>query len=235
MTMPKLNESQKRYMVIFENHIDTKTRKVFNHYLWHDIQTLRERVKNGTESKEDLSLKGLLLKYRFPREMREFIANFIYNDNDIDYSLLEPNVYFVDEASEIAVNDKSSSRSKWLELQKRSDIQKLYATAGERKLVIDGAVTLEELRSFLTRHWEDISKSLVDVSSNVNYVSSRGVGTHSTARRDYRVVQLAEEGYSYVDINNILAKEFPGYSVTYKIIDKLKTKMTKLRDDDYEI
>lgn len=235
MTASKLNESQNRYKVIFENHVDTKTRHVFNHYLWRDIQTLRERVKNGTESKEDLSLKWLLLKYKFPREMREFIANFIYNDNDIDYSLLEPNIYFVDEASEIAVSDKATSRRKWQELQKRSDIQKLYATAGERKLVIDGAVTLEELRSFLTRHWKDIRKSLVDVSPNVNYVSSRGVGTHSTAKRDYRVVQLAEEGYSYVDINNILAKEFPGYSVTYKVIDKLKTKIANYRDDDYEI
>ena len=233
--MDKLNETQNKYMIIFENHVDKKTKKVFDHYLSRDIDILRKKVEHAMASRDDLSLKWLLLRYKFPKEMREFLINFIYNNSDIDESLLRPSIYFVDEAEQIVVDDSGVSRDKWNWLQDKSDIVKAYKANGEKKLVINGIVTLDELRAFLKRNWTQLNEHMQSVSSTPNYMTSRGVKIHSVARRDYRIAELSEQGLKFQDINNILVDEFPGYTVSHKDVNEIKTKLSKLRDNEYEI
>lgn len=229
---PDLNESQNRYMIVFENHVDTKDRYIFDHYLRKDVETLRERVKDKTATKEDLSLKWLLLKYRFPREMRDFLINFVYGDSNIDVSLLQPNIYFVDNAEGIVIDDQGTSRSKWEKLQSRDELIKLYGDHGEKKLVFTGAVTLEELRSFVSRHYTEMNQQLESATPKPNYFSKRRVEVYPAARYKHRVAELSEMGLDAIEIDMELGGK---KLLSYKKVNEIKAELQALRDDEYTI
>lgn len=235
--MPKyealgLKDTQKRYGIIFENHVDSDTGEIFNHYLRNDIHTLREREANGEATSEDLSLKWLLLKYRFPVEMRGFLINFVYG-GDIDYSLFKPRIYFVDNLQKIVISDSNDPEDGWNKLQSRSKLSKLMSAESERKIVLEGNVTTEEIQAFLARNGKRITEQQF-VNPSINYIHSRGVTYDKSLRLEYRILELIEDGAAKQNALWQVANDsrFEGERIpTEKQVSDIKKKIRELRDD----
>lgn len=128
--MTELDESQKRYKTLFENHVDLKTGEVFDREFERDISKLRslgESMKNKTGTKgwaKYPALVRFIWKHKLPPTMYEFIYQYAL-DGTIDFEKITSGMLIVSEKDELAVGEG---------IDEKEGYSKYRQSAGKRKM-----------------------------------------------------------------------------------------------------
>lgn len=231
MTAPALNETQRRYLILFENHVDLKTGEIFDKQFERDVIKLRSMEPaslTAIPSKGETNpMIRFIIKYGFPPEMVDFLYNFILT-NEIDYSLIISGMYLVSDATKKAIGWGGNESDSYIVY----DGIATYNQTKERqelKFVIPAKVTLKQAKDFLTRNWDFIKDQQPNYLGANDKNKADTIRPHFNAKRDYRVLELLESGARYNDVALQIQKEYPGYSPTYMEIAKIKSKL-KIKD-----
>ncbi|MGB4768910.1 MAG: hypothetical protein WBP20_00430 [Candidatus Microsaccharimonas sp.] len=225
-------------MILFENHVDVKTGEIFDHYFKKDVEHIRESISKekpytelSNEMPKPLNLVlGLALRYKFPVNMVDFLGAFVVS-GIIDPSLISSQIKIIDDRNEILTADKESSHETWK--QYKDVAARLPAPFNaELKIVIGDEVSREQLRDYITDHWDAIE---VGIRAKPKAYERTIIRPHLNARRDYRLIALLESGLTYDEVALQIQKEYPGYVPTYMAIQKIKSKIKGLRDTNFDV
>lgn len=232
MTAPKLNESQKRYLILFENHVDIKTGEIFDKQFERDIKSLRSMnrdtlmaipPKGSTHKAQPMA--RFIVKYDFPAEMANFLYEYIVNDN-IDALLIHSGLYLVSDATQEAVGWGDNQEDAYV-VYDGIATHNQTKNRSELKLVIPPKVTLKQAKDFLTLNWDFVKEQQSNYLGKNDKKLVDKIRPHFNARRDYRVIALLEKGLSYKEVAIEIQKEYPTYSPTYMEIAKIKSKLKR--------
>lgn len=231
MVEPKrLTETQKRYRILFENHVDSKTGEIFDKDFAADIlrlRTLASEMRNplpaGNRGKLDRlpPLVRFLLKYKLPEMMDDFIYQFALNGT-IDLSLISSGMLLVDGREQVAVGSNSTPEEAYRQYIKE---QEKYGSQ-DIVLVFRRGVTLRQAKDFLSEHWYGFVLPHQSMSRFFGGMNTR-IRPSFNAKRDYRVFELAKTMKPKLVAEQII-KEYPGYYPTYVEIAKIKKRLTRL-------
>lgn len=216
--MTVLSETQKRYKLLFENHVDTKTGEIFNKEFERDILKLRAIGAGMThhDSGEKVvatPLRRLLVKYGFPYLMHNFIYLYALNGT-VDYEQIISGLLLVCEVDGVAVGAGNESEA----YEKYKSNQTLNGDT-DLKLIINPNSTKKEVMQFLDIHWESFVKPRA--IEGVLIGTPERIREHYNAKRDYRVLELLED-HKPKDVSIMISKEYPGYTPTYVDFAKIK-------------
>lgn len=197
--MTVLNESQKRYTILFENHVDSKSGVIFDKEFERDILTLRamgkrmtERVVDGKGWSKYPPLFRFIWKHKLALPMYDFMYHFAL-DGTIDFTRIQSGLSIVDD----------------------EDVLKIAIAPGAtKKQVID----------FINEQWGAIEEVQKDYM--IPLFPDGRVRQHLNAKRDYRMLELAET-MSLNDVAAKISQEYSPYSPTPKEISKIKDQLKK--------
>lgn len=220
-------------MILFENHVDIKTGEIFDHYFKRDVEHIRglmHEVRPMVQPANDkpmfiTSMVDLALRYKFPMNMVNFLKKFIYT-GEIDPSLINSYIRIIDGRSETLTEDEEPSHELWKRYQE-SVARSSKTLQSELKIVIGDEVTREQLRDYITDHWDAIEAG---IKAKPKGHERSIIRPHLNAKRDYRVLVLLESGLTYDEVALQIQKEYPGYAPTYMAIQKIKSKVKSLRN-----
>lgn len=217
-------------MILFENHVDIKTGEIFDHYFKKDIVYIRGLAK---EEKQDGTnpVVSLALRYKFPANMVSFLDEFV-ETGMIDPSRISSNIKIVDGRNKTLARDGEPSRVLWKEYQNDTQRYPRLSPEYELKIVIGDEVSREQLKDYITDHWNVIEQG---VKAKPRAHERAIFRPHLNAKRDYRVLVLLESGLTHDNVALQIQKEYPGYSPTYSDIQKIKAKVRKYRDTSFGI
>jgi hypothetical protein len=222
--MVKLNESQRRYMVLFEKHVDVETGEIFDKEFERDILTLRSMgadmnvVKRTDEWHSKYKpLYRFMWKYELPPALYSFVYLFAL-EGTIDPSTIGSTMMIISDKHEEAVgksDDLKASYNRYVDSRVKYE-------GGELKLLIGADVTLKQAKEFLEENWNYIQsrqseyKSMFDTNGTVR--------PYFNAKRDYRIVALHAEGLKDAEIAKIISNEY-GIPLTYKKVWEIRKKL----------
>lgn len=217
--MALLSDTQRRYRILFENHVDTKTGDIFDKEFERDI--LKLRLLGADMLKKDrpgvmmsAPLRRFILKYEFPYLMRDFL--YIYaHEGTIDFQLIGSGMLLVSEADKVAVGSRADESKAY---RSYKDTRSKHGD-DDLKLVLNPNSTKKEAMQFLDMHWDSFVKPRR--SKSFLYGLSERVREQYNAKRDYRVLELLED-YKPKDVSIMISKEYPGYTPTYVDFAKIK-------------
>lgn len=242
MTASILNESQKRYKILFEDHVMVTKNKitVIDKVFERRIEELRKLGKDKMSLRETLSVQGydfsgmspfeiFMYEYKFPEAMREFLYRYIVNE-EIDYTLIQDGLYLVSDLNESATDgitddEHSLYLKKYAEVNEDSD---RFASM-ELKLVINHDTSLKQAKNFLTRNWQFIQQN--QEHWRQSHDREGKIRPHLNAKRDYRIMELVEQGLNDAQISTQIEKEYKGYAPTYMAIAQIKSRIKKRKNE----
>lgn len=242
MTAPKLNESQKRYKILFEDHVSTIRGKVtiVDKAFERRILELRKLGQEKMSSREILSVQGFdlpgmspfelfMYEYKFPETMKGFLCHFIVED-EIDYSLIESALYIASDLDETLRDDSTTDEhraylSKYGEVGENLD----RPASMELKFVINHDTSMKQAIDFLRRNWEFVEQHQ-GLWRQDNERKGK-IRPHLNSKRDYRIMELIEQGLNDAQISTQIEKEYKGYAPTYMAIAKIKSKIKKSKKE----
>ena len=217
--MTGLTETQKRYKILFENHVNSKTGEVFDKEFERD--TLKLRSLGADMLKKDrpggmlsTPFRRFILKYEFPYLMRDFLYLYAI-EGTIDFHLIESGMLLVSEADKVAVGSRADESKAY---RSYKDTRSKHGD-DDLKLVLNPNSTKKEAMQFLDMHWDSFVKPRR--SKSFLYGLSERVREQYNAKRDYRVLELLED-YKPKDVSIMISKEYPGYTPTYVDFAKIK-------------
>ncbi|MDK2898947.1 MAG: hypothetical protein PWQ10_134 [Patescibacteria group bacterium] len=233
--MSKESEWQKRYRKLFEHYVDSSTGEIFDSEFNKKIIELRKMGDKITErvSSElfgNPPIHWLMLEYKFPKAMYDFIVKYIIDDV-IDYSLLRSGLYLVCPLDESAISaDYRSEQEGWFDYTGGwiPDLEKgreFYDELFELKLVISNDATNEQIVDFIRRN----AKYIKDKQKvyRINGELEGRVREPLNRKRDLRIKELVNDGITHKEAATIINKELPNSCITYvdvaKIIQRLKS------------
>lgn len=197
--MAALNESQKRYKILFENHVNIKTGNIFDKEFERDILKLRnmgdgmiQRTKGGKGWSKYPPLFRFIWKHKLALTMYDFLYNFAL-DGMIDFTRISSGLSF-------EVSDD------------------------KLKIVISPDATRKQIINFINEQWDEIHKA--QTFNMVPLYPDGKVKQHLNAERDYRMFELAET-MKLNDVAAKIAQEYHPYSPTPSDISKLKNRYKK--------
>lgn len=228
---------QKRYMILFENHVDIKTGEIFDHYFRKDVEYIRGLTKEQLEEVVLLRDKPMFVtpmirfcrRYKFPTNMDSFLEYFVLKDV-IDPLLISSNIKIVDGWGKTVTKDSQPSSGLWTSYQESVEAFPDTLIQQELKIVIGDEVSLEQLRDYITMHWDAIEAG---IKAKPKMYERSIFRSHLNAKRDYRLLALLESGLTYDEVALQIQKEYPGYVPHYMAIQKIKSKVNKLRDTTF--
>lgn len=228
------NETQRRYLVLFENHVDLKTGEIFDKQFERDVIKLRSMEPHELalipSTGGSTPLARFNVKYGFPAEMVEFLFSYIVN-NEIDLSLIRSGMYIVSDATQKAVGWSGTDEESFIAYDGIATYNQTKSRR-ELKFIIPANVTLKQAKDFLTQNWGFVKDQQSHYLGVNDKAKADTIRPHFNAKRDYRVLELLESGAKYNDVAVQIQKEYPGYSPTYMEIAKIKS---KLKTKDIEI
>lgn len=197
--MTSLNESQKRYKILFENHVNTKTGNIFDKEFERDILKLRNMGKamthhtvGGKGWSKYPALFRFIWKHKLALPMYDFLYHFAL-DGTIDFTKIRTGIFLEDDDT--------------------------------LKLVISPDATKKQIKDFIDEHWQDIRKAQAE---NITPLYPDGkAAVHINAERDYRMLELAETTKKLNDVAAKIAQEYHPYSPTPRDISKTKYRLKK--------
>ena len=243
MTVPKLNESQKRYKILFENHVSINKGKVtiVDKTFEKRIQQLRKLGREKMLLHKILHVQGFdwsgmspfeifMYEYKFPGTMKDFLCHYIVSD-EIDYTLIRDGLYLVSDLNESATDGVTEDEHKlylkeYGEISENSD---RLATM-ELKLVISHDTTMKQVHDFLKRNWEFVERNQ-GLWRQSHERDSKTIRPHLNSKRDYRIMELIEQGLNDAQISTQIEKEYKGYAPTYMAIAKIKSRIKKNKNE----
>lgn len=233
----QMTKWQKRYMILFENHVDIKTGEIFDHYFKKNVEHLRRLTKEQRDEIDFLRDKPMFVtplirlcrRYKFPSNMDKFLECYVYT-GEIDPSLISSNIQIIDGWGKTVTNDDKPSRDLWESYQENVERFPDSLIQQELKIVIGDEVSLEQLRDYITMHWDAIE---VGIKAKPKMYERSIFRAHLNAKRDYRLLALLESGLTYDEVALQIQKEYPGYVPHYMAIQKIKSKVNKLRDTTF--
>lgn len=221
---------QERYMILFENHVDVKTGEIFDHYFKKDLEYVRSLTKENKQKLQNLTAK-LALRYKFPANMVNFLSEFI-DTGAINPSLISSYIRIVDGRSQTVTRDKEASHLLWKQYQENIQRFPTHSPEYELKIVIGDEVSREQLRDYITEHWDMIEAG---IKAKPRAHERSIFRSHFNAKRDYRVLALLESGLTHDEVALKIQQEYPGYSPTYSDIQKIKSKVKIYSDTTFDI
>lgn len=197
--MTALNESQKRYKILFENHVDSKSGVIFDKEFERDILTLRamgkrmtERVVDGKGWSKYPPLFRFIWKHKLALPMYDFMYHFAL-DGTIDFTRIQSGLSIVDDENGL-------------------------------KIAIPSGTTKKQVVDFINEQWNAIEEA--QKGNKVPLYPDGRVSQHFNAKRDYRILELAET-MKLNDVAAKIAREYSPYSPTPKEISKIKDRLKK--------
>lgn len=239
MTVPKLSESQKRYKILFENHVSINkgTVTIVDKSFEKRILQLRKIGQKEMLTHKNMSVQGFafsgmspfelfMYEYKFPETMRDFLFHYILS-SEIDYTLIRDGLYLVSDLNESATNGVTEDEhmlylKKYGEVGENSD---RFASM-ELKLVISHDTTLKQVNDFLKRNWAFVERNQ-GLWRQSHERDSKTIRPHLNSKRDYRIMELIEQGLNDTQISTQIEKEYKGYAPTYMAIAKIKSRIKK--------
>lgn len=215
--MPHYDDSQNRYMRLFERYVDTTTRAFLSDDFASDVLKLRklgesmtnlEAVINGEATTSPFA--EFMIKYDLPFAMVDFLFEFIINDS-IDQSLIRSGMFLVSEADKTAVGRDNSGDLDYFIYKRISTHGGRELPEHELKLVIPNGVTLTQVKDFLDNHWSSFVAQKQEL-----YARSGDATTGPVRPRNYRgttevfrrIMELADTDITHREIATILNNEF---------------------------
>lgn len=197
--MAKLNESQKRYKILFENHVNSKSGHIFDKEFERDILKLRalgdgmkHRTVNGKGWSKYPPLMRFIWKHKLALPMYDFLYHFAI-DGTIDFTEIRTGL-------SIECNEAGT------------------------KLLISPDATKKQIISFINDNWSDIQTAQYHDMTPL-YPDGK-IQSHFNAERDYRMLELAET-MNLNDVAAKIAQEYRPYSPTPRDISKIKHRLKK--------
>lgn len=232
----QMTKWQQRYMILFENHVNVKNGEIFDHYFKKDIEHIRSLLDKDGRGLDYLhispihsrAIARLSLRYRFPTNMLSFLSKYIAT-GEIDPSLITSHIKIVDGRNKTLTQDTKASHGLWLQYQDDAKRSHRNSHDLELKIVIDDEVSREQLRDYITDHWDVIEAG---IKAKPSLHERAIIRPHLNAKRDYRVLALLESGLTHDEVALQIQKEYPGYSPTYMAIQKIKAKIKALHEID---
>lgn len=242
MTLPRLNESQKRYKILFDDHVLVTKNKIIiiDKAFEKRIQELRKLGQEKMSLSENISVQGhdfsgispfeiFMYEYKFPEAMREFLYHYIVKD-EIDYSLIRDGLYLVSDLNESATDGVTDDEhSLYLKEYGEVDEDSDRLASMELKLLINHDTSLKQAKDFLTRHWKFVQKN--QEQWRQSHEREGKIRPHFNARRDYRIIELVDQGLNDAQISTQIAKEYKGYAPTYMAIAQVKSRIKKRKNE----
>jgi len=241
--MSKEPEWQKRYRKLFEHYVDSPTGEIFDSEFKKRILELRKIGNKITERVSsdlfgDPPIHWLMLNYKFPKAMYDFLVKYIVEDV-IDYSLLRSGLYLCG-GDETAISAPYRTEEEgWVDYTRgwTPDFEKgeeFYDGGLELKLVISNDATNEEIVEFVRQNAKFIQEKQKmfrqhgELEGRVRELPNR--------RRDLRIKELVDVGNTHKKVAEIINKELPNSCLTYadvaKIIQRLKSDRYKFMPYD---
>lgn len=215
--MPNYDESQNRYMRLFERYYNVSSNAFLNDDFRVDVLKLREigeeminfeAILKGTTSTTPFS--EFMLKYNLPFAMVDFLYHYIIND-DIDQSLICSGMFIVSEADKTAVGRDSSGGLDYFIYRQISTHGGRELPRLELKLVIPNGVTLNQAKDFLDNNWATFisqKQSLYAQLGDATAEAIRPRNYRGTAELYDRIMQLSDSGKSHREIADTVNNEF---------------------------
>lgn len=217
MRMPSYDDSQNRYMRLFERYVDVPTQTFLDDNFRTDILRLREvgedmtnfeAIINGEASTSPFA--EFMIRYDLPFAMVDFLYHYIINDT-IDPSLIRSGMFIVSEADRTAVGRDNSGHLDYFIYKQISTHGGRELPKDELKLVIPNGVTLNQAKDFLDNNWVSFvsqKQSLYSVLGDATTSAIRPRNYRGTAELYRRIMDLADSGKSHREIANIVNTEF---------------------------
>ncbi len=236
MAAAKLNESQKRYKILFENHVNSKTGVIDDKVFERRINKLRElgperMLRPGGQFWERSLFDWFMYEYKFPKTMRDFLYHYIVSDGEIDYTLIKDGLLLVSDLDEAATDiEDGDEHERYLEEYDAIDDNSDRFATLELKLVISHDATLKQAKDFLTRNWKFVEQHQKAWRQD-HERDSKTIRPHLNSKRDYRVMELLEQGLNFAQVSTQIEKEYKGYAPTYMAIAKIKSRIKKNKNE----
>lgn len=197
--MTSLNESQKRYKILFENHVNIKTGVIFDKEFERDVLKLRDigdSMKQRTTGGKGWNKYSPLLRFIWKHKLAYPMYDFLYVyalDGTIDFTKISTGLLLEDDDYSL-------------------------------KLVISPDATKKQIKNFIDEHWQDISNAQAE--NMIPFYPEGKAAVHLNAERDYRMLELAET-MKLNDVAARIAQEYRPYSPTPRDITKIKDRLKK--------
>lgn len=237
--MVKLNESQKRYKILFENHVSINRGKatIVDKAFERRIKELRElgweRILQHGEQFGDIAPFDLFMyEYKFPKQMKDFLYHFIITDGEIDYTLIKDGLLLVSDLDEL-MTDGTSDNGYIEQYGAIEDNSDRFATP-ELKFVIGHDTTLKQAKDFLTRNWQFVEDHQ-KLWRQDHEREGKTIRPHLNSKRDYRIIELLEQGFNPAYVSTQIEKEYNGYAPTYMAIAKIKSRIKKNKNEIWHL
>ena len=234
--MTELNESQKRYKILFEKHVDIKSGVIFDKEFEKDIIQLRSMGKemlkddltpNHTDRKSPFV--RFVLKYKFPISMIDFLYSYVL-DGSVEFKEITSGMYLVSDVDKTAIGRGSTPEGVYLTYDQIRSAGGHQKPSDELKLILSASTSLKQAKNFLTDNWDFIKSK-----QPLYRINEEPIGTirpYFNAKRDHRVLELLET-HSIDEVTIMISKDYPTYHPTYMEIAKIKSRL-RLKDSNFD-
>ena len=235
--MTKEPKWQSRYRKLFERYVDSSTGEIFDREFKEQILELRKLGKKMTvDVSPDFGgnppIYWLMLEYKFPDAMYDFLVKYILEDV-IDYSLLRSGLYLVGSDETAISASYRTEREGWIDYTRgwKPNMEtgdEFYNGSLEIKLVISNDATNEEIVEFVRQNSKFIQEKQKMYRRN-NELEGR-VRESFNRKRDLHIKDLVDSGKTHKEVAEIINKENPVITLTYNDVSKV---IQRLKNDKY--
>lgn len=219
--MSSYTESQKRYLRVFESHVDIKSGEIFDKEFEEDILRLRTLGDNMLKRTEQYGNRWdsytpffrFTLKHKIPRSLHRFLYLFIQT-GEIKPALIKPMVSLISEAHGKKYGDGDDPEASY----------EYYAERREKelKLTIGADVSIKQIKQFLDNHRHEIET----MQEGYRKLDAPKISRpYINAKRDYKIVELHRQGFSDGEIAKQISKEYA--SISYKKVWEIRKNLEK--------
>lgn len=161
-----------------------------------DITAWREKKDNPYSLTSHLS--RIFKKYKLGDNVAIFLLNYMYS-NKVDYTLVSPPAYFVDEKGVIEFEDGHVHQSTFMVMEEAEDYRD-YIRKNYIQLYISPDATINELKDFLAQNKERIKSD----QKRIRGAEQKRVRARTQSKRDNYIKQLTAKGEGPAEIAKIL-------------------------------